>query len=103
LEKGLSRSCCQNLHCPDLSEGGHGNLAVVGHYGKSRLIRLLYCRTCKSRFSERKGTPASPEPPLVRSEELRVIRLLSPPIANHHRNWLGEAPTEGVRPMPAEI
>lgn len=26
-------------------------------YGKGGRLRLLYCRTCKARFSERKGTP----------------------------------------------
>jgi len=35
---------------------GKGNLTVCGRYGKQQR-RLLYCRTCKARFSERKGTP----------------------------------------------
>jgi transposase-like protein len=26
-------------------------------YGKDKRLRLLYCRTCHARFSERKGTP----------------------------------------------
>jgi transposase-like protein len=26
-------------------------------YGKSKHLRLLYCRSCQQRFSERKGTP----------------------------------------------
>jgi len=26
-------------------------------YGKSKHLRLLYCRICQARFSERKGTP----------------------------------------------
>jgi LacI family transcriptional regulator len=30
---------------------------VCGRFGKGRCLRLLYCRTCKYRFSERKGTP----------------------------------------------
>jgi IS1 family transposase len=34
-----------------------GNLTVTGRLGKSRQFRLLYCRTCRDRFSERKGTP----------------------------------------------
>src|SRR5207237_8395937 len=34
-----------------------GNLTVTGRLGKSRQYRLLYCRTCRARFSERKGTP----------------------------------------------
>jgi hypothetical protein len=53
----LSRYCCQNPHCPEHGQRGLGNLTVCGHYGKTQPIRLLYCRTGKARFSERKGTP----------------------------------------------
>lgn len=53
----LSCFCCQNSACLDHGQRGHGNLTVVGRYGKHQPIRLLYCRTCKARFSERKGTP----------------------------------------------
>jgi transposase-like protein len=48
--------CCQNERCADYGKRGHGNLTVCGRYGPHRR-RLLYCRTCKARFSERKGTP----------------------------------------------
>jgi hypothetical protein len=57
MEEDLSRFCCQDPDCPDYGKRGHGNLTVCGHYGKTGPIRLLYCRTCKARFSERKGTP----------------------------------------------
>jgi IS1 family transposase/transposase-like protein len=53
----LSRFCCLNSRCPDLGRRGAGNLTVTGRLGKSRQYRLLYCRTCRARFSERKGTP----------------------------------------------
>lgn len=53
----MSRFCCQNKPCPDYGKPGAGNLTVCGHFGKGGRIRLLYCRTCKARFSERKGTP----------------------------------------------
>jgi len=53
----LSRFCCQNKDCPDHSKRGAGNLTVCMRFGKEKRIRLLYCRTCKERFSERKGTP----------------------------------------------
>jgi hypothetical protein len=53
----LSRFCCQNPDCPDYGQRGMGNLTVCARYGKSEPHRLLYCRTCKDRFSERKGTP----------------------------------------------
>jgi LacI family transcriptional regulator len=56
MDDDLSRFCCQNPDCPDHGKRGHGNLTVCGHYGRHRR-RLLYCRTCKARFSERKGTP----------------------------------------------
>jgi transposase-like protein len=52
----LSRFCCLNPDCPDYGKRGHGNLTVPMRYGPQRL-RLLRCRTCKARFSERKGTP----------------------------------------------
>jgi LacI family transcriptional regulator len=52
----LSRFCCLNPDCPDHGHRGHGNLTVCGRYGEYQR-RLLYCRSCKARFSERKGTP----------------------------------------------
>ena len=52
----LSRFCCLNPDCPDYGRRGQGNLTVSDRYGPHRR-RLLRCRTCKSRFSERKGTP----------------------------------------------
>ena len=53
----LSRFCCLNSRCPDFGRRDAGNLTVTGRLGKSRQYRLLYCRTCRARFSERKGTP----------------------------------------------
>lgn len=53
----LSKFCCQNNQCPDYGKRGAGNLTVCMRFGKKKQIRLLYCRTCKHRFSERKGTP----------------------------------------------
>jgi LacI family transcriptional regulator len=57
VDEDLSRFCCQNEHCPDHGRRGAGNLTVCGRYGKQQQHRLLYCRTCRARFSERKGTP----------------------------------------------
>jgi LacI family transcriptional regulator len=56
MDDDLSRFCCQNSDCPDHGKRGHGNLTACGRYGRHRRL-LLYCRTCKARFSERKGTP----------------------------------------------
>ena len=52
----LSRFCCLNPACPDHGKRDAGNLTVPMRYGPHRR-RLLRCRTCKRRFSERKGTP----------------------------------------------
>lgn len=52
----LSRFCCQNPDCGSHGQRGGDNLLVIDHFGKAR-HRLLYCRTCKARFSEFKGTP----------------------------------------------
>lgn len=52
----LSAFCCQNPTCPDYGRRGHGNLTVPMRYGTAQR-RLLRCKTCKARFSERKGTP----------------------------------------------
>lgn len=49
--------CCQNPDCPDCGKRGAGNLRWHGWSGaRERHIRMLYCRTCKSYFSQRKGT-----------------------------------------------
>ena len=48
--------CCQNERCVTYGSKGLGNLRVADHIGKHKDIRLLQCRTCKARFSERKGT-----------------------------------------------
>ena len=55
-DPSLGQFCCQNPRCVACGARGAGNLTVCGRIGKNRQIRLLYCRTCKKRFSERKGT-----------------------------------------------
>jgi transposase-like protein len=57
MSEDRSRFCCQNERCPDFGKRGLDNLTVCARYGKDQQRRLLYCRTCKARFSERKGTP----------------------------------------------
>ena len=56
MDDDLSRFCCQNPDCPDHGTRGHGNLTATARYGPHQR-RMLRCRTCKARFSERKGTP----------------------------------------------
>src|SRR5947209_19806246 len=53
----LARFCCLNSDCPDYGKRGAGNLTVTGRYGPDKARRMLRCRTCKARSSERKGTP----------------------------------------------
>jgi transposase-like protein len=52
----IEHLCCQNSHCPDAGRRGHGNLTFRGWSGRGKRIRMVYCRTCKARCSERKGT-----------------------------------------------
>src|SRR3954454_10978303 len=52
----IGHLCCPNFQCPDAGQRGHGNLTSRGYSGKTRRIRMVYCRTCRARFSERKGT-----------------------------------------------
>jgi transposase-like protein len=68
----LTSLCCLNRSCPDYGVRGGANLVVHGRYGASGRYRLLKCRTCKARFSERKGTP------LYRSHlpEEKVVSLM---------------------------
>ena len=53
----LVQFCCQNQDRLDHDRRGAGNLTVCMRYGKRQSLRLLYCRSCKARFSERQGTP----------------------------------------------
>lgn len=51
----LSEFYCPNPDCPDYGVRGLGNIACYETYGKHSL-RLLRCRSCKKRFSERRDT-----------------------------------------------
>jgi hypothetical protein len=53
----LSRFCGQNAQGAAYGKRGRGKLPVCMRYGKDKRRRLLYGRTCRARFSERKGTP----------------------------------------------
>jgi transposase-like protein len=52
----LNLFCCLNPDCPEHGKRGGGNIAVRARYGPHNR-RLLYCKKCKQRFSERLGTP----------------------------------------------
>jgi len=53
----LDKFCCLNPDCPDYAQRGRGNLRVCFRNGPHKQRRVLACRTCQQRFSERKGTP----------------------------------------------
>ena len=52
----LKNFCCQNPVCPDFGRRGLENLRVCFRNGPNQQRRVLACRTCQKRFSERKGT-----------------------------------------------
>src|SRR5688572_16567632 len=52
----LSRFCCQNPACGLHGRRDAGNLYVRDRYGRGSARRLLCCKRCGARFSERKGT-----------------------------------------------
>jgi hypothetical protein len=52
----LAQFYCQNPDCDLHCRRGEGNLLVIDHFGNSS-HPLLYCRVCKDRYSEFKGTP----------------------------------------------
>ena len=55
MTEDLSRSCCPNLRCPDHGRQGIGNLTACAHHVKGKKRRMLSCRSCKARSSEREG------------------------------------------------
>jgi len=69
----LSAFCCQNSRCSDFGKRGLDNLRVCMRYGPEKQRRMLRCRTCRTRFSERKGTPLFD----TRLPEAKVISILA--------------------------
>ncbi len=53
----LASFCCLNSECKDHGRRDAGNLRVHSRTGQRRQYRILLCRTCGTRSSERKGTP----------------------------------------------
>src|SRR5438045_9090583 len=54
LMDDLKTFCCQNVECPDYGRRGLGNLRVCFRNGPNKERRVLACRTCQHRSSERK-------------------------------------------------
>jgi hypothetical protein len=53
---GIEHFFCHNSACPDHGKRGHGNVYFRGWSGRDKRIRMVYCRTCKRSYSQRKGT-----------------------------------------------
>jgi len=51
----LAKFCCPNKNCFQFGIRGAQNISVRDTYGPNN-TRLLWCRTCDERFSERRGT-----------------------------------------------
>src|SRR3954470_4629178 len=71
----IEHLCCQYSDCPQAGVRGGENLYFRGWSGKSRRIRMVYCRTCKRSFSERKGTVLE-QARLPDDKALAILRLL---------------------------
>ena len=65
---------CRNPRCADAGRRGHGNLASRGSSGKTRRIRMAYCRTGEARSSERTG----PVPEQARLPDEKAHAALDP-------------------------
>ena len=52
----LKNFCCQNKNCPKQGVRGENNIGIRAWYGPNKATRLLYCRVCKAKFSENRGT-----------------------------------------------
>lgn len=55
-ELPLGFFACPNPDCEAFNRFGGDHLSVAEHMGKDKTIRRLYCRCCKTRFSERQGS-----------------------------------------------
>ena len=53
---GIEHFFCHNSACADHAKRGAGNVYFRGWSGRDKRIRMVYCRTCKRSYSERKGT-----------------------------------------------
>ena len=53
---GIEHFFCHNSACSYHGKRGHGNVYFRGWSGRNKRIRMVYCRTCKKAYSQRKGT-----------------------------------------------
>jgi len=74
--KPLSEFCCINPDCSEHGKRGGENLRVHQTYGKSDTIRLLECKVCDRKFSERSYTVLSGSR-LPREKIISILHHLS--------------------------
>jgi len=72
----LSFFACPNSDCADFNRFNAGNLSIAEWMGKDKAIRRLYCKTCGSRFSERRGSLMQ-DTKLSQVDVVRIIKCLS--------------------------
>jgi transposase-like protein len=53
---GIEHFFCHNSACSDHGKRDNGNVYFRGFSGRDKRIRMVYCRTCRRSYSERKGT-----------------------------------------------
>src|SRR5262245_54928247 len=52
----IEQCFCHTSACAEYGKRGQGNVYFRGWSGRDKRIRMVYCRTCKKAYSERKGT-----------------------------------------------
>jgi len=80
----IEHFCCQNSDCPAYGLRNQGNLRYEGYSGKKKQIRMIRCKTCFARFSERKGTPL---------EHCRLPKAKALSVLDHLREGCGTRST----------
>jgi len=68
----LSFFACPNPNCADFNHFNAENLSIAERMGKNKAIRRLYCKTCKTRFSEREGSLMAN----TKLDEATVVRII---------------------------
>ncbi len=80
----LEHFYCQNSSCPVYGFRDQGNLRYEGFSGHKKQIRMIRCKTCLARFSERKGTVL---------EHCRLPKEKALDVLNHLREGCGTRST----------
>jgi hypothetical protein len=85
----LNYFCCLKPDGPDYGQRSRANLRVCFRKGPNKERRVLACRTCQQRFSERKGTPLY-RAKLPEEKALSVLQHLQERCGvRQTRRWVG--------------